>query len=225
MKNTGSQSCDTGVVNEENAVSPGATAGDVVVVLLAAGAGNRFKEIEHKLLARLTATGPTILEQALTRALDASLGPVLIIIGALDEAALRADPALARLLDDDRITVRHNPDWAAGQATSVQVAVTSAAALGADAIVVGLADQPFIDVIAWQQVAQGLGPITVATYDGRRSNPVKLHASVWGLLSASGDEGARVLMRQRPDLVVEVPCPGSPADIDTVEDLHRWQNN
>ena len=130
----------------------------MVVVLLAAGAGNRFQAIEHKLLARLTATGPTILEQALTRALDASLGPVLIIIGALDEAALRADPALARLLDDDRITVRHNPDWAAGQATSVQVAVTSAAALGADAIVVGLADQPLIDVIAWQQVAQGLGP-------------------------------------------------------------------
>ena len=113
-------------MSEESAVSPGATTGNVVVVLLAAGAGNRFKEIEHKLLARLTATGPTILEQALTRALDASLGPVLIIIGALDEAALRADPALARLLDDDRVTVRHNPDWAAGQATSVQVAVTSA---------------------------------------------------------------------------------------------------
>ena len=197
----------------------------MVAVLLAAGAGNRFQAIEHKLLARITPTGPTILEQALTRALDASLGPVLIITGALDEKELRTDPALARLLVSDRIKVRHNPDWAAGQATSLQVAVTAAAALGADAIVIGLADQPFIDIIAWQQVAQGLGPITVATYDGRRGNPVKLHASVWGLLTTSGDEGARILMRERPNLVVEVPCPGSPADIDTVEDLHRWQNN
>ncbi len=212
-------------MSEEKAVSPGATTSDVVVVLLAAGAGKRFQDIGHKLLARLTESGPTILAQALTRALDARVGPVLIITGALDESALRVDPALAQLLDDDRVTVRHNPDWASGQATSVQVAVTAAAALGAEAIVVGLADQPFIDVIAWQQVGAGLGPITVATYDDRRGNPVKLHASVWGLLPASGDNGARVLMRDRPDLVVEVRCPGSPADIDTVEDLHRWQNN
>ena len=88
----------------------GATTSDVAVVLLAACSGNRFQAIEHKLLARITATGPTILEQALTRALDASLGPVLVITGALDEKELRTDPALARLLASDRIKVRHNPD-------------------------------------------------------------------------------------------------------------------
>jgi molybdenum cofactor cytidylyltransferase len=212
-------------VSEEKAVSPGVTTNEVVVVLLAAGAGSRFKKGGHKLLARLTDTGPTILEQALTRAINAQVGPVLIITGALDEATLRVDPAVVQLLDDDRVMVHHNPNWASGQATSVQVAITAATALGAEAIVVGLADQPFIDVIAWQQVANGLGPITVATYDAQRGNPVKLHASVWGLLPASGDKGARVLMRDRPDLVVEVACPGSPTDIDTVEDLHRWQNN
>ncbi len=212
-------------MSEEKTARPGATADTQLTVLLAAGAGKRFEDIGHKLLARLTETGPTIIERALTQALDARLGRVLIVTGALDEAALRTDPSVARLLDDQRVIMRHNPDWASGQASSVQVAVAAAAALGADDIVVGLADQPFIDVVAWQQVAERLGPIAVATYDGRRGNPVKLHASVWGLLPASGDDGARVLMRNRPDLVVEVPCPGSAADIDTVEDLHRWQNN
>jgi CTP:molybdopterin cytidylyltransferase MocA len=166
-----------------------------------------------------------VLSRSLRHALDAGIGPLVVVTGALTEADLRRHADVSALLDDPAVRVRHNPRWADGQATSVLAGIAAARELGATEVVVGLGDQPFITADAWRAVSNGLGPIAVATYDGRRGNPVKLHADAWSMLPTSGDEGARVLMSTRPDLVGEVPCTGSPADIDTVEDLHRWQNN
>jgi CTP:molybdopterin cytidylyltransferase MocA len=129
----------------------------------------------------------------------------------------------------DHLVLRHNDRWADGQLTSLLVGMDAAAELGADSIVVGLADQPGIAPSDWRAVANASGSIVVATYSGQRANPVKLDAGalqlIRTLLPETGDEGARALMRLRPDLVREVPCTGSPDDIDTEEDLRRWQNS
>ena len=183
--------------------------------MLAAGAGSRFVASGGdgpKPLVEVS--GVPVVDRVLDAALGAGLDEVVLVDGSTDLSD-RATP---------QVVVLHNEAWADGIATSLQVAVAHARAAGHDAIIIGLADQPGITAAAWRDVATAAAepPIAVATYAGRRGNPVRLGAAVWDLLPTTGDEGARRLMRERPDLVREVPCTGEPWDIDTVEDLERW---
>ncbi|MGB8859948.1 MAG: NTP transferase domain-containing protein [Ilumatobacteraceae bacterium] len=184
-----------------------------VAALLAAGAGTRFAGDDHKLRAVLR--GRPVWEWALEHLQAAGFDHVVVVAGAVE---LPWPPS---------VTVRHNQAWATGQASSLRVAVEAAAALGADAVTVGLADQPFVPASAWRSVAHAASrcPIVVADYDGVRGpNPVRLGQAVWPLLPADGDTGARDLIRAHPEWVCSVACVGSVADIDTVEDLDRWNH-
>lgn len=175
-------------------------------VVLAAGGASRFTGVAHKLLTPFR--GRPLVQWAVEAAVGAGLDEVVVVAGAVD------------LPVDAPILV--NPAWADGMATSLQVGVAHARRAGHDAIVVGLGDQPLVPTAAWRAVAASDAPIAVATFAGERRPPVRLAAAVWDLLPSTGDEGARALMGERPDLVAEVACDGQPADIDTAEDLARW---
>jgi CTP:molybdopterin cytidylyltransferase MocA len=182
----------------------------VGAVLLAAGGGSRFAGESHKLLAVLR--GRPVVSWSLDAVLAAGFDRVAVVTGAVDLDHLV--PAGVELLP--------NPRWAEGQATSLARGIEWARAANLDAVAVGLGDQPGVTSAGWRAVAAVSGSIAVATYGGRRGNPVRLAADIWPLLPSAGDEGARVVMRSRPDLVVEVACEGDPADVDTLEDLDRW---
>jgi CTP:molybdopterin cytidylyltransferase MocA len=178
-------------------------------VVLAAGGGTRFAGPAHKLVSAFR--GRPLWRWAFDHADGAGLDHVIVVTGAVDLDA----PAPA-------ITVV-NAEWSGGIATSLAAGIRAARELGCGAVVAGLADQPLVSTDAWRAVAGvDTTPVAIATYDGRRGHPVRLAAEVWSLLPVSGDEGARVLMRERPGLVTEVACAGSPVDVDTVEDLDRW---
>ncbi len=183
----------------------------VAGVVLAAGRASRFGGGEGaKLLAPFR--GRPLVQWAVEAALGAGLDEVLVVTGAVD---------LASVLPPDVVLVA-NPRWAEGQATSLAAGLDAAEARGHEAVVVGLADQPLVSVEAWRAVGGAEGEVVVATYDGVRRNPVRLARSVWADVDREGDEGARTLMRRRPELVTEVACAGNPADVDTREDLDRW---
>ncbi len=181
-------------------------------VLLAAGSGTRFAGSQHKLLSLIN--GRTIISHSLTAMIGADLNGYIVVSGALD---------ISRHIGD--VEEVHNPDWKTGQRSSVITAMKFARDHGYDAIVVGLADQPFLTSQAWTNVVSSTSPIAVATYNGIRGNPVRLHSSVWDTfenLEADPDAGARTLIHLHPELVREVACEGNSADIDTTEDLDTW---
>lgn len=191
----------------------------VAAVVLCAGGGRRFNVAQpasggpqagrasHKLLAPLK--GRPLVAWAVGNAIDAHLDLTIVVTGAVDLSTVLPSQAL----------VVNNQGWAGGLATSLAVGLTASRHHGCDAAVVGLGDQPLVPAAAWSAVASVDAPIVVATYDGVRAHPVRLSAGIWDALPSHGEVGARSLMRSRPELVVEVACPGSPLDVDTAQAL------
>jgi molybdenum cofactor cytidylyltransferase len=186
-------------------------------VVLAAGEGSRFIGATHKLLAPLN--GQSLVLWAVGAAVEAAIGPTIVVAGAVDLVGPLTEAGLI-----DQVSLVANDRWRQGQATSLAAGIAAADAAGVDAVVVGLGDQPGIPAAAWRLVAGAdpSGAIVVATYGGCRRNPVRLARTVWPDLPGRGDEGARSFIARRPELVIEVGCPGRPADINTLEDLARW---
>jgi len=186
-----------------------------VAVILAAGAGSRFSGDSHKLNALVR--GRRVVDHAVDAVLaavdsGAAIDAIIVVTGAADLS-----------FSDPRIQTVANPNWRDGQATSLRTGLSRAAELGADAVIFGLGDQPGIDPSAWAAVAASHAPIAVATYPNSRTRtPALIRREIWADLPTSGDFGARHLISSRPELVEQVPCTGTPADIDTIEDLRTW---
>ena len=188
-------------------------------LVLAAGAGSRFVGTTHKLLT--TVAGKAVVRHVLEAVATSGVSPIIVVTGAVALDEVLAAP----LPGNPEVIVVHNARWQAGMASSLQCGLATARQRGLAGVVVGLGDQPGIPASAWRQVADTDAPIAVATYGGVRRNPVRLHAELWDQLPHDGDEGARTLIRVRPELVTEVACEGNPDDIDTAADLHHWQQH
>ncbi len=188
----------------------------VSAIVLAAGGGSRFGG--GKLLARLG--GQPIIEAVLDNLLDAPVDEVIVVVGA-DAKGLR------EVCERYGVRTVDNEEWELGQSTSVLAGLR---ACGGEAAVVLLGDQPFVGAEAVERLVATFtegAKVAVATYGGKRRNPVLFSQEVWPLLEAelAGDEGARSVLKQHPELVVEVPCGGvgDPTDVDTREDLRRLE--
>ena len=186
-------------------------------IILAAGKGERFEGNSHKLLA--TFKGKPVLQWVIDNVVAAEFDDIYIVSGAVN---LEEHQVLS--LEAETITIVHNHNFAEGQASSLRSGLEIAGYDGHSSVTVGLGDMPLVPSEAWKSVAEAEGKLVTASFAGNHRPPVKIDQELWPLIPISGDEGARSLLRLRPDLLDEVPCEGNPVDIDTRRDLERWSS-
>jgi molybdenum cofactor cytidylyltransferase len=188
----------------------------IAAVVLAAGRSTRMGTI-NKLIAEIG--GKPLARIAAEQALASRARPVIVVTGHERE---KVEAALAGL----PVRFVHNPDYADGLGTSLKAGI-AAVPEDADGAIVCLGDMPQVDGALIDKLIAAFDPekgalVVTPSIDGRRGNPV-----VWSrrffndLMAIQGDIGARHLIANYAEAVMEVPVTGDGAliDVDTPESL------
>jgi len=188
----------------------------VAAIVLAAGRSTRMGG-PNKLLQPLA--GRPLVRIAAEAALASRAAPVLVVTGHQADAVKEALQGLD-------VTFVHNPDFAEGLSTSVRSGITALPA-SVDAAVICLGDMPLVNAGLIDRLIEAFDPqtgalIVLPSKDGQRGNPVLWARRFFDdLKTLSGDSGARQILKNHADGVVEVPVAddSSSLDVDTPEVL------
>jgi len=198
--------------------------GPIVGLVLAAGMSRRLGRPKQL----LDLAGKPLVMHVVARAIASTLDRVVVVVG-------HAGDQVAKALRNQDVEIVHNPDFAAGQSTSL-IAGMHALPMGTDAIVVLLGDQPLVSTAAIDALIEGrrnfVDPVVMTGYGDVRSHPILFGRELFAeLLNSSGDQGAREVIRSHAAdvLVVDSGDPTPPADVDTEEAYSRlletWLHN
>jgi molybdenum cofactor cytidylyltransferase len=184
--------------------------------VLAAGPATRFGS--PKQLVRLG--GSLLVHAAAARAATVAGQSVTIVIGA---HARDVAPALRQ----SAASVVVNRDWEEGLASSIRTAVRTAPPR-CDGLLLVLCDQPAItgDDLKRLYTAWRRHPVLIAAalYAGAPGLPALFPRWAFSdLMELRGDRDVRLILRRNIDQVIRVPMPIARMDLDTPEDLLRFE--
>lgn len=161
----------------------------VAGVILAAGGSQRLGRPKQL----LEWHGIPFISKVVQNALEAGLTPLIVVTGAESEAV---SAALAGL----PVTIVHNPDWQAGQSTSLRAGL-QALPEKCQAALFLMSDQPQVSPVLIRSVVETFYtqrlPIAAPRIAGRRANPVLFAREVFEVLKTiQGDQGGRAVFEQ-----------------------------
>jgi molybdenum cofactor cytidylyltransferase len=185
------------------------------IIILAAGSSSRLGSPKQNLVYN----GQTLLQRAIATAAASACEPVIVVLGA-NENVIRQS------IEDSKTTIVYNTDWQEGMASSIRVGITEMKKIApeADAVILMLCDQPFVDAPLLSQLVQKRSAkgIIACAYNETIGPPVLLDTAYFDeLLLLKGSDGAKKLLVKYRDDVVTIPFHLGSVDIDTVEDFER----
>jgi molybdenum cofactor cytidylyltransferase len=188
----------------------------IAAVVLAAGRSARMGAV-NKLIAEIG--GKPLVRIAAEQALASAAKPVIVVTGHQRDKVEAA-------LDGLPVRLVHNADYAEGLGTSLKTGIAAVPA-DADGAIVCLGDMPQVDSQLIDKLIGAFDPergalVVVPSIAGRRGNPVLWSRRFFpDLMAIQGDIGARHLIGNYAEAVMEVPVAGEAAltDVDTPEAL------
>lgn len=195
----------------------------VEVLLLAAGGSRRMRG-RDKLLEMVD--GEPLLRRSTKAVLGGQVNRVHVVLqpdNAAREATLEG-------LDVNRITA---PDWRDGMAASIRAGM-AALSENCDAVIVALADMPEVTDAHINALTAAFDPTErreicrAMTADETPGLPVLFGRRFFETLAnLQGDRGARDVIKDAVEFLIDVPTEGQGAtiDLDTPEAWENWRNN
>lgn len=186
-------------------------------VVLAAGMSDRYGD-RNKLLESFE--GKPLVRHAASTVTSSLVTGVTVVVGHEAER-------VAAVVDELDVELRHNPDYEAGQSTSIAAGIAAAREHDADAVLVALGDMPRVAVETVDTLVRtydaGVADAVAAAYRAERGNPVLFDRTYFDDLAAvDGDVGGRAILLDDSDAVaVETGDPGVRYDIDRPADRRR----
>lgn len=182
--------------------------GSFGVVVLAAGSSSRLGRPKQLLRYQ----GVTLVGRAVQSAVASGADEVVVVLGA------HAD--LVRSALEPSTTWVLNENWAEGMGSSIRCGI-AALSDPAEAVVIMLCDQPLITGAHLRALADLVlngSPIAASSYAGVLGVPAAFSHDLFPrLMELEGDQGARDLIRNAPD-VAHVEFEGAEWDVDEEAD-------
>ncbi len=187
------------------------------IIILAAGNSSRLGRPKQI----INFQGKSLLQHAIDEAMQTSLQPILVIVGAHDERVIKA-------LREAKVNIIKNLNWEEGISSSIGCGLDALQEISpiTDGVIFMVCDQPYVTYyllksLLKEQQKSGQ-PIVASSYENILGTPVLFHKSFFSqLLELSGDSGARNLIKKNLQNTASVPFPKGAIDIDTLEDYEN----
>lgn len=163
--------------------------------------------------------GRSLVRNAAAAALGAGCDPVVVVLGAYAEE-------VAAEVEELSVQPIVNADWSAGIASSIRegVRVVREEATGVSAVTLLACDQSQLEAEILERLADAFdgrpGSRVASGYAGTCGIPALFERSLFERLERlEGDQGAKSLLLDEPDLLRIVPWPEGVVDLDLPGDL------